>query len=387
MRMLFPLPVLVAGLIFAAADNVKAATTFLPDWSESGLDFNSEDNPDISQDEDLCIEAVDGNGNRLYHMADGCPVPKKFDEYCAHDDRYISECYCHEPFVYTCTYPYKGDTREVDDEFGYSNCDDLWVACCDTTCPAGSSTTHPGGCPNTYGSNGCGETCYGPYQECCYPESDETGCSCGTTTCGDGCGGTRTCCAACPEPEEPEPEPTPDEPDPAPVDPGESEDNSNPCAGVTCPTGKSCSKCKTYTSNACCSMVCTECDDTDPCAGQSCPTSVACGTEGCASYSTKTDCCPSVCTKCNEIKTCTPVSCSHSSKQTGEGWSCTSCTGTKSDCSTYSGSNCTYTKPKPDCSHCNNYTDGGGCRSRCIWHCERGSSWDGKIGGLTCAIR
>ena len=50
MRMLFPLPVLVAGLIFAAADNVKAATTFLPDWSESGLDFNSEDNPDISQD-------------------------------------------------------------------------------------------------------------------------------------------------------------------------------------------------------------------------------------------------------------------------------------------------------------------------------------------------
>ena len=318
MRMLFPLPVLVAGLIFAAADNVKAATTFLPDWSESGLDFNSEDNPDISQDEDLCIEAVDGNGNRLYHMADGCPVPKKFDEYCAHDDRYISECYCHEPFVYTCTYPYKGDT---------------------------------------------------------------------TTTCGDGCGGTRTCCAACPEPEEPEPEPTPDEPDPAPVDPGESEDNSNPCAGVTCPTGKSCSKCKTYTSSACCSMVCTECDDTDPCAGQSCPTSVACGTEGCASYSTKTDCCPSVCTKCNEIKTCTPVSCSHSSKQTGEGWSCTSCTGTKSDCSTYSGWNCTYTKPKPDCSHCNNYTDGGGCRSRCIWHCERGSSWDGKIGGLTCAIR
>lgn len=177
MRMLFPLPVLVAGLIFAAADNVKAATTFLPDYQQADIEFQ--------RDELLCEEAVDSYGNRLYHMADGCPVPKKFDEYCAHDDRYISECYCHEPFVYTCTYPYKGDTREVDDEFGYSNCDDLWVACCDTTCPAGSSTTHPGGCPNTYGSNGCGETCYGPYQECCYPESDETGCSCGTTTCGD----------------------------------------------------------------------------------------------------------------------------------------------------------------------------------------------------------
>ena len=72
---------------------VQAATTFLPDWQQTGLNFEGNEG-NFNRDEPLCIEAVDQYGNKLYHKADSCPKPKIFDEYCAHDDRYISKCYC-----------------------------------------------------------------------------------------------------------------------------------------------------------------------------------------------------------------------------------------------------------------------------------------------------
>ena len=108
-----------AGTVCCYGGNVVARTTFLPDWQMADLEFQ--------RDEPLCLDAIDKSGNKLYHKASGCPAPKIFDEYCAHDDRYISECYC-------------------------------------------------------------------PYQPCCYPYPDETGCSCGSYSCSDGCGGIYKTC-------------------------------------------------------------------------------------------------------------------------------------------------------------------------------------------------
>ena len=86
--------------------------------------------------------------------------------------------------------------------------------------------------------------------------------------------------------------------------------SSNPCAGTTCPSGVTCGSegCATYSSaTSCCSKVCTQCNEPspspspssspDPCAGISCPSNKSC-TYGCASYSSATSCCSSVCTAC-----------------------------------------------------------------------------------------
>lgn len=181
---------------------VQAKTTFLPDWQNAGLNFGSNEG-DFNRDEPLCIEAVDQNGKKLYHKAKSCPQPKIFDEYCPHDNDYISECYCPAIYQYSCVAPYRGDERVKDK--GYASCDGLYIACCDGSCPSGTSKSNPGGCGGST-TNDCGDTCYYPYKPCCYPASDETGCSCGTYTCGDGCGGYRTCCSSCPEPD---PDPTP----------------------------------------------------------------------------------------------------------------------------------------------------------------------------------
>ena len=165
--------------------DTNAAVTFLPDYQESELSF------DVTYDEPMCENAG------IYHKASGCAAPKIFDEYCPHDDDWISECYCPDVFSRTCSHPYRGDTRVTDSSSGHASCDGLWVACCDTTCPSGTTRSNPGGCGG-YTHNDCGDTCYYPYEPCCTPESSEVGCSCGTYSCSDGCGGTRTCCSSCP---------------------------------------------------------------------------------------------------------------------------------------------------------------------------------------------
>ena len=182
-------------LMFAKAE---AKTFFLPDWQADGIESKSLEG-NLNKDEPLCRQSG------LYHKADGCPIPKIFDEYCPFSDKWISECYCPDVFSYSCPSPYRGDNRVDDPSSGFSSCDGLWVACCDTTCPSGTSPVDPGGCGG-YTYNDCGDVCYYPYVECCYPSSDETGCSCGTYECSDGCGGMRTCCSTCPEPEETTPE-------------------------------------------------------------------------------------------------------------------------------------------------------------------------------------
>ena len=170
-------------LMFAKAE---AKTFFLPDWQGAGMESKSIEG-NLNKDEPLCKQSG------LYHKADGCPAPKIFDEYCPFSDKWISECYC-PPLVFTetCVSPYKGDVRVTDDN-GYYNCDDLWVACCDTTCPAGTSLDNTPGCDG-YELNACGDRCYYPYRG---PTPDETGCDYGTEDCSDDCGGTRQCCKAC----------------------------------------------------------------------------------------------------------------------------------------------------------------------------------------------
>ena len=83
---------------------------------------------------------------------------------------------------------------------GTDGCEYTCYYTCNMNCPSGTSTSNPGGCGGST-RNGCGnKTCYYPYQSCCTPYSSETGCSCGSHSCSDGCGGTRTCCDSCPPP-------------------------------------------------------------------------------------------------------------------------------------------------------------------------------------------
>ena len=165
------------------SNSLEAKTTFLPDWMEDRFNVSG-----VGYDDPMCEEAG------IYHQASGCPAPKIFDDYCPYDDEWISDCYCPDYFNKTCQPPYRGDTNV--ERNGYSSCDGLWLACCDTTCPSGTSRTNPGGCGG-YTYNDCGDICYYPYEECCTPLEDETNCEHGTETCYDGCGDTRICCKGC----------------------------------------------------------------------------------------------------------------------------------------------------------------------------------------------
>ncbi|MBQ8436945.1 MAG: hypothetical protein IJX20_04770 [Alphaproteobacteria bacterium] len=170
--------------------DANAKITFLPDYEEGPLYFGGlEDNSE-------CSQILDEYGNNKYHLGETCIGGKVFDEYCPYDNSYISECYCPDIFSYSCEYPMRGDTRFVDSASGHSSCDGLWVECCDTTCPPGTTLEHPGGCGgHTY--NSCGDACYYPYEDCCDPMPDDSNCSCGTERCSDGCGGSRLCCKEC----------------------------------------------------------------------------------------------------------------------------------------------------------------------------------------------
>ena len=345
------------GTVCCYGGNAVAKTTFLPDWQMADLEFQ--------RDEPLCQDAVDKFGNKLYHKASGCPAPKVFDEHCAHDDRYISECYCPAHYQYNCVSPYRGDERVKKN--GYASCDGLYIACCDGSCPGNTSKSNPGGCGGST-TNDCGDTCYYPYQPCCYPSPDETGCTCGSYSCSDGCGGTRTCCSSCPTPPPASSSSSSSSSGSSSSGSGSSGSSSSNSSGSssgggssgssggsTCVAGGSascsgksscasdeeqtgsCKNCSGTTLYSCkkkgatcvaggsascsgstsCSYgyssSCKDCSGTtrytckskpvDPCAGVSCPSAVSCS-NGCESYSSATSCCKSVCTSCKR-KTCT----------------------------------------------------------------------------------
>ena len=343
-----------------------AKTTFLPDWQRNDLNFeNNEGN--FNRDEPLCIEAVDAFGNKLYHKADSCPAPKVFDEYCAHDDRYISECYCPEIYQYTCTSPYRGDERVKDK--GYASCDGLYIHCCNETCPSGTTRTDPGGCGGST-TNDCGDTCYYPYQPCCYPASDETGCSCGSYTCDDGCGGYRNCCSACPEPE-PEPEPSSSG-----IDSSSSSSSSGSSSSSSSSGSGNSSSSSSGSGSSSSSSSSGGSDEENTCVSGG---SASCtGKSSCASNEESTgsckDCSGKTLYTC-KTKTCTVKTCGYSSKPSGK-YNCTACTGQRADCTTYSGWNCT----KYCTDTCAQWRNAG-CRLNGTWNSTSSTDCSGNGGG------
>ncbi len=236
--------------------NADARTTFLPDWQGGDIGVRNLDE-DASYDENMCRRAG------IYHKASGCSAPKIFDEYCPFDADWISECYCPSIFSEDCVAPYKGDVRKTDNE-GYSSCDGLWIECCDTTCPSGTSVDNTPGCDGSAGTNACGETCYYPYRA---PLADETDCQWGTEDCSDDCGGTRQCCKPCPE-----------EPD---VD-------ASTCSYGTTTCTDQCGK--TYT---CCAS-CTPADDVDA-------STCSYGTTTCTDHCGESYVCCADCTPANDV--------------------------------------------------------------------------------------
>ena len=123
-----------------------------------------------------------------------CPSGQKLKKNsgrCAYDSSYGTCCTptgC--PSYTSLTYSSYGSN-------GTDGCEYTCYYTCNMNCPSGTSTSNPGGCGGST-RNGCGtKTCYYPYESCCTPYSSESGCSCGTYSCSDGCGGTRTCCSTC----------------------------------------------------------------------------------------------------------------------------------------------------------------------------------------------
>ncbi len=124
-----------------------------------------------------------------------CPSGQKLKKNsgrCAYDSSYGTCCTpsgC--PSYTSLTYSSYGSN-------GTDGCEYTCYYTCNMNCPSGTSTSNPGGCGGST-RNGCGtKTCYYPYEPCCTPScTNETGCSCGTTTVSDGCGGTCRRCESC----------------------------------------------------------------------------------------------------------------------------------------------------------------------------------------------
>ena len=334
--------IIVASILFVLGImNAESKTWLLPDWQGAGIEtrrFDGEGN----RDEPLCAEAVDSDGYRLYHKATRCSAPKIFDEYCPYSDEWISECYCPEVFANNCVGSYKGDTRVTDPKSGYSSCDGLWVACCNYTCPSGTTSDDPGGCGG-YTYNGCGERCYYPYQECCTPSSDETGCSCGTYSCSDGCGGTRTCCSSCPVVEDDSDANTSSSSsggDDSSSSSGGEEETCTPSADETgCSYGtKSCDDGCGGTRNCC--KTCADNGGSSTCSGKANASDCTYGSSG-----TCTDCSGNVLNVCNSAPSCTPLAdetgCNYGTESCDDG-----CEGTRTCCKA-----CSYSTIASDCSN------------------------------------
>ena len=155
-----------------------------------------------------------------------CPSGQKLKKNsgrCAYDSSYGTCC------TPTGCPSYTSLTSSSYGTNGTDGCEYTCYYTCNMNCPSGTSTSNPGGCGGST-RNGCGtKTCYYPYKacctpsctsqygcscgtytvsngcggtctkcsSCCTPKSNETGCSCGTYSCSDGCGGTRKCCSTC----------------------------------------------------------------------------------------------------------------------------------------------------------------------------------------------
>ena len=388
------------------SSSADAKTTFLPDWEEETMEFEG----CSGGGEDYCL--CERSKNPVYHLAlskPQCPDPKIFDHTCPHSSDWISECYCPASYNQTCTSPYRGVGKI---------CDGKYQECCDTRCRAG--TTSP--CSYPYvtdytSSTGCGETCYVCRygNDCntscsssenatatggtndfngracvtcspkCTPSRSETGCECGSYSCSDGCGGTRTCCKTCSEPSTPScthsthrtcsngcatycpccsacktcksAPTTPTNPDPEP-NPKPSTCTVQSCSGYSlssCPSNGNCSSCTAVTSS---------CSKSTKYKLDSCKSGYTKSGNSCITAHTHNFTCPSG---------YSPNPCGSSQKQTGTTAKKCSCGQTSGTCYKCEMKTCTDT--------CKRWRENPKCTLRGRWTDTMSTTCDGVGGG------
>ena len=388
------------------SSSADAKTTFLPDYMEETMEFEG----CSGGGEDYCL--CERSKNPVYHLAlskPQCPDPKIFDHTCPHSSDWISECYCPASYNKTCTSPYRGVGKI---------CDGKYQECCDTRCRAG--TTSP--CSYPYvtdytSSTGCGETCYVCRygNDCntscsssenatasggtndfngrscvtcspkCTPSRSETDCECGSYSCSDGCGGTRTCCKTCSEPSTPScthsthrtcsngcatycpccsacktcksAPTTPTNPDPEP-NPKPSTCTVQSCSGYSlssCPSNGNCSSCTAVTSS---------CSKSTKYKLDSCKSGYTKSGNSCITAHTHNFTCPSG---------YSPNPCGSSQKQTGTTAKKCSCGQTSGTCYKCEMKTCTDT--------CKRWRENPKCTLRGRWTDTMSTTCDGVGGG------
>ena len=124
-----------------------------------------------------------------------CPSGQKLKKNsgrCTYDSTYGTCCKPSGCPSYTSLTPSSYGTNGTD------GCEYACYYTCNMNCPSSYPySSDPTGCSSRT-TNGCGtKSCYN-YESCCTPRcSDEWGCSCGSYSISDGCGGTCNRCSAC----------------------------------------------------------------------------------------------------------------------------------------------------------------------------------------------
>ena len=190
-----------AGAICCYGGSAEAKTTFLPDWQGAGLEGKSsnESNMDLNRDEKLCMEQ---NAEFKYYTSAQCPKYYALDETCDIDTHYL-DC---NPVRWCLENDYKVQSCSDPDKHLYNQCPNNYPYYQKCVCNSQFRYTSSN-CNGQYylAGSSCTDdrSSTKKYTQCiCSPKSSETGCSC-TTSCSDGCGGTRTCCTSCPPPPTP----------------------------------------------------------------------------------------------------------------------------------------------------------------------------------------
>ena len=119
-----------------------------------------------------------------YGQTASCSSVQTPNKKCPYNSGYYDKCVCRSDLV-ICTYPQSGVGEA---------CGGKYASC---QCPSSYKSCECGGAAGATSCTVNGVTKYTSCKDCCVPLSNESGCKYGTTTASDGCGGTRTVCAAC----------------------------------------------------------------------------------------------------------------------------------------------------------------------------------------------
>ena len=119
-----------------------------------------------------------------YTQTGACNSVQVINKKCPYDPAYFDKCVCRSDLV-SCPTPLQGVGTACGGKYKSCKCPSKYKSC---------------DCGKAAGASSCtwnGVTKYSSCKACCTPSRDETGCSCGTRQCSDGCGGSRRCCKSC----------------------------------------------------------------------------------------------------------------------------------------------------------------------------------------------